>query len=158
VCQVQRHSVTADTPDFAVRYDVLRERREHLHPRLRSCSCEARSAGWVGGVVRSLGLGLSLSTSPRCVLRCYSRGAKKCTFSIYMLVFTSIIYDATAHACQLWRWACSCSHHEYQHQVGAHSVLLLMSFGQGGYLPPPLPQVPLLIGVGTDGAAQCMCA
>ena len=31
VCQVQRHSVTADTPDFAVRYDVLRERREHFY-------------------------------------------------------------------------------------------------------------------------------
>jgi hypothetical protein len=97
VCQVQRHSVTADTPDFAVRYDVLRERREHLHPRLRSCSCEARSAGWVGGVVRSLGVGLSLSTSPRCVLRCYSRGAKKNARSPYICLCLHPSYMMLLH-------------------------------------------------------------
>ena len=43
------------TPDFAVRYDVLCERREHLlHPRLRSCSRKVRVAvSRVGGWCRA---------------------------------------------------------------------------------------------------------
>ena len=64
---------------------------------------------------------------------------------MYVLIPISIVRDATLRAYQLCCWARPCRRRFYQHQVGAHGGLLLVSLVAGWVVTAAVCAAPLML-------------